>query len=69
MKVYKNVRSVKNVQKQTKGAGIPKRKLNIFGLFFICLVSFGTISFSAIKLNVGEEVKILFHRGSLKLRI
>ena len=57
MGVYKNVRSVKNVEKKTESVVIPKRKLNVFGLFFICLVSFGTISFSALKMNIAGEVK------------
>lgn len=57
MSVYKNVSYVKKRTKQTENVVIPKRKLNIFGLFFICLVTFGTVSFSALKMNIAGEVK------------
>lgn len=57
MEVYKNVKLMKEIKRQEEKCVVTKKKLHIFSLFFICLLSFGTLGISAEKLNISREVK------------
>ena len=45
------------ILKQAKNKGVSKRKLHLFSLFFVCMLSFGTLGVSLSKLNISQDVK------------